>query len=77
MYWLFCLSGALYCSCLSLPVSASSCPAAEYTEYMLSEWLLLLVLLYLACLAGAACTCLSGSTNPPRARKSLRPVCQE
>ena len=36
MYWLFCLSGALYCSCLSLPVSASSCPAAEYTEYTLS-----------------------------------------
>lgn len=30
---------------------------------MLSEWLLLLVLLYLACLAGAACTCLSGCTT--------------
>ena len=64
MYWLFCLSGALYyfrhpTTCVHV--------ADEYTSghglYVVCSWLVLLVLLYLVCLAAAVCTCLSGSTT--------------
>ena len=88
MYWLFCLSGAL--CYFSHPYTLSALANAFCYGWCLHTVCRCGLLLLstrsthqhtLSGAAGAECVCAgmsaSGLPLPPRARKSLRPVCQE